>query len=120
MRGSTATSTVARRVRSDWQAASLPLLLGAVAGLAVLSCTVDVMWAPPSLLVLPVLAGGLLLSTRRDIVVVSLAALAGMLVVLGVRGATDVRPATFVLLAAVAAVSYLLVGSRERLGVSGL
>jgi hypothetical protein len=120
MLGSATPGTVVRRVRSGWQAASLPILLAAIAGLTVLSCTVELTWFPPSLLVLPVLAGGLLLTTRRDIVVVVLAAFAGALVVLGVRDASAVRAATFVLIAAVGTVSNLLVGSRERLGVSGL
>jgi hypothetical protein len=101
-------------------AVAFPALGAAVVALAVLSCTVSVTWAPPSLLVLPVLAGGLLLGRVRDIAVVALGALAGVLTVLGLRGAAAVRPPTFLLLLAVAFVSFLLVRSRERLGVSGL
>lgn len=98
----------------------LPVLAGVTVGLTVLSCTVDPTWTPPSLLVLPVLAGGLLIGRVRDIAVVVLAAFAGLLVVTGVRGAQSTRPATYVLLGAVAWVAYMLVSSRERLGVSGL
>ena len=110
----------ARRLGARAESLMLPVLGGAVVALAVLSCVVDVRWVPPSLLVLPVLAGGLLLGRVRDIAVVGLAALAGVLVVAGVRGVDATRPATFLLLAAVALVAYLLVSSRERLGVSGL
>src|SRR5687767_14973033 len=99
---------------------ALPALLGAVTVLTVAACVASVTWVPAALLVLPVLAGGLLVARRRDIVVVALAATAGALVVLGFRGATGVRPPTFLLIAAVGWVSYLLVSSRERLGVSGL
>ena len=109
-----------RRLRAQTQALVLPGLLAGVALLTALSCVADVMWVPPSLLVLPVLAGGLLTIRRRDLLVTTLAAFAGCLVVLGVRGPVAVRPPTFLLLAAVGWVSYLLVASRERLGVSGL
>ena len=110
----------ARRLGAHGAVVALPVLGAAVVALTVLSSTVDVMWAPPSLLLLPVLAGGLVLSRVRDIAVVALAAMAGALVVLMTRGGAAVRPPTFLLLAAVAGVAYLLVSSRERLGVSGL
>jgi hypothetical protein len=110
----------ARRASARWAPFAVVGLLAAVVLLTVLSCVIDVTWVPPSLLCLPVLAGGLLLGTRRDIVVLALASVAGGLVVLGRRGNTQVRPATFLLLLAVGGVSYLLVSSRERLGVSGL
>jgi hypothetical protein len=110
----------ARRAGARWARFALAGLLAATALLTLLSCVVDVTWMPPSLLLLPVLAGGLLLATRRDIAVLALAALAGGLVVLGRRGAEAVRPATFLLLVVVGGVAYVLVSSRERLGVSGL
>lgn len=118
----TASATVlrARRVRAQWQFLVLPALLASVALLTVLSCLYDPTWAPPSLLVLPVLASGLFAVRRRDVVVIVLAAFASALTVFGVRGATAVRPPVLALVAAVGWVSYLLVGSRERLGVSGL
>lgn len=114
------TAVRSRRIRTQWQLFVLPMLLGGVAFITLLGCVADVMWFPASLLVLPVLAGGLLAVRRRDILVVTSAAFAGGLVVLGVRGGAAVRPPTFVLLAAVGWVAYLLVASRERLGVSGL
>jgi chromate transport protein ChrA len=110
----------ARRAGATATTLALPGLLALVTLLAVLSCVGDLRWVPPSLLTLPVLAGGLLLARRRDIAIVALAAFAGVLVVLARRGSLGVRPAKFVLLLAVAGVSYLLVSSRERLGVSGL
>lgn len=110
----------ARRAQVPWQTAVLPGLLAAVAAMTVLSCLYDPTWAPPSMLVLPLLAAGLLTARRRDVVVVVLAVYAGSLVVLAQRGAAAVRPPVFAMYAAVGAVSYLLVGSRERLGVSGL
>ncbi|HEV2890402.1 MAG TPA: PP2C family protein-serine/threonine phosphatase [Frankiaceae bacterium] len=110
----------ARRARVPWQMAVLPALIMSVALLTVLSCLYDPTWAPPSLLVLPLLASGLYVTRRRDVAVVVLAAFAGALTVLGVRGAEAVRPPVFVMYAAVGAVAYLLVGSRERLGVTGL
>src|SRR5688572_8100915 len=88
----------ARRLGARAEAIVLPVLAAAVVVLTLLSCTVSVMWVPPSLLVLPVLAGGLLIGRVRDIAVLSLAAFAGALVVVGVRGAAVTRPATFVLL----------------------
>lgn len=114
------TAVRSRRLRTEWQVFVLPALLGGVALLTGLACVADVMWVPASLLTLPVLFGGLLASRRRDILVVTLAAFAGGLVVLGVRGSGGVRPSNFVLFAAVGWVSYVLVSSRERLGVSGL
>jgi hypothetical protein len=110
----------ARRLGARGQVLVLPALAGIVVLLTVLSCTVDVTWVPPSMLTLPVLAGGLLIGRVRDIAIVALASFAGLLVVTGVRGAEAARPATYLLLAAVAWVAYLLVSSRERLGVSGL
>jgi hypothetical protein len=107
-------------MRAQWAPFALFGLLGGVALLTVLSCVVDIAWFPPSLLMLPVLAGGLLLATRRDITVLGLASAVGWIVVLSQRGAEEARPATFVLLVVVGAVARLLVSSRERLGVSGL
>jgi hypothetical protein len=120
LRPASSTTIRARRLSARGRVLVLPVLLGVVVLLTVLSCVADVTWAPPSLLLLPVLAGGLLIGRVRDIAVVGLAAFAGLLVTLGVRGADAVRPPTFVLLASVAGVSYVLVSSRERLGVSGL
>jgi hypothetical protein len=120
LRPASSTTIRARRLGARGQVLVLPVLLGFVALLTVLSCVADVTWVPPSLLLLPVLAGGLLIGRVRDIAVVGLAAFAGLLVALGVRGSEAVRPPTFVLLASVAGVSYVLVSSRERLGVSGL
>ena len=116
----TSTQVRTRRLRARADLFVLPALLVWVCLLTVLSAVGDVVWVPPSLLILPVLAGGLLALRRRDILVVTLAAFTGGLVVLGLRGATAVRPPTFLILAAVGWVSYLLVSSRERLGVSGL
>ena len=118
----TASATVmrARRVRAQWQGAVLPALLAAVLVLTLLACSYDPTWAPSSLLTLPLLLSGLYVVRRRDVLVIAAAAFAGALAVLAVRGAVAVRPPVFVLLAAVGAVAYLLVGSRERLGVTGL
>ena len=110
----------ARRLRTQSQSLVLPMLLGAVALISALAVVADANWVPASLLVLPVLAGGLLTLRRRDILVVSLAAFAGFLLVLEERGAAVVRLPNFLLLGAVSWVSYVLVSSRERLGVSGL
>lgn len=109
-----------RRLRAQSHVLVLPVLFAAVAALTVLACTANPVWAPASLLILPVLAAGLLAARRRDLLVVTLAAFAGMLVVLGVRGGNAVRLPNFLLLGAVSYVAYLLVASRERLGVSGL
>ncbi len=117
---SPASARAARRLGTGPGMVALPALLAAVGGLTVLCLTADVTWAPAALLILPVLAGGLVLARVRDIVVVALASLAGVLIVLGARGSEAVRPPTFLLVTAVGAVSYLLVNSRERLGVSGL
>ncbi len=115
------TTVRVRRLRTQGQLFVLPSLLAAIVVLTVLASTADVMWAPASLLVLPLLAGGLLLLRRRDVFALTLAAFAGAFTALGVRDdAADVGPATFVLISAVAAVAFLLVSSRERLGVSGL
>jgi hypothetical protein len=120
MRKPTTTSPAVRRLRAQSDLLVLVALVTAVAVLTVLSCTYDVRWVPPSLLVLPVLAGSLLANHRRDILVVMAAAMAGATIVVGKRGADQVRPATFLLILAVGAVAYLLVSSRERLGVTGL
>jgi hypothetical protein len=115
-----ATMLRARRAKAQWQVAVVPALLALVALLTFLSCAYDPTWAPASLLALPLLATGLYVTRRRDVVILSAAAFAGALIVLATRGAAGVRPPVFLLLAAVAVVAYLLVGSRERLGVSGL
>lgn len=120
MRKRTTTSAAVRRLRGRSDLLVLVALVAAVAVLTVLSCTVDIRWVPPSLLVLPVLAGSLLANHRRDILVVMAAAFAGVVVVAGARGTNQVRPATFLLVLAVGGVAYLLVSSRERLGVTGL
>jgi hypothetical protein len=109
-----------RRLRAQSQVLVLPVLLATVAGLTVLAWVANPVWAPTALLALPLLAGGLVLLRRVEVVALTLATFAGGLVVLGARGAEDVRPPTFLLLAAVGWVSFLLVSSRERLGVSGL
>jgi hypothetical protein len=117
------TASAAMRVRRagiPWDAVALALLLALVGVQTLLSCLADPTWVPASLLVLPVLAGGLYVSRRRDILLLVAAAEAGLLVVLGVRGATVVRPPVFVMVAIVGVVSYVHVSSRERLGVSGL
>jgi hypothetical protein len=98
---------------------ALPVLAVVVAVVTVLICNVDTRWAPLSLLVLPELGAGLLLVRRRDIVLMTVGVFVAAFVVLAVRG-DAVAPATLVVLAFVAAVSHLLVSSRERLGVSGL
>jgi Stage II sporulation protein E (SpoIIE) len=98
---------------------ALPVLAVVVAVVVVLICNVNTHWAPLSLLVLPELGAGLLLVRRRDIVLMIAEVFAGAIVVLVVRG-ESAAPMTVVVLAFVAAVSYLLVSSRERLGVSGL
>ncbi|HEX8004234.1 MAG TPA: PP2C family protein-serine/threonine phosphatase [Mycobacteriales bacterium] len=109
-----------RRARTQWPLAVLPGLLALVVLITVGACVYDPTWVPPSLLVLPLLASGLLALRRRDVVVMVLAAFAGSLTVLWLRGADAVRPPVFAMLAVVGGVAYLLVGSRERLGVSGL
>jgi hypothetical protein len=114
------TTVRVRRLGARGEFLALPALGLVVVALTVLCSTVDVMWAPTSLLILPILAGGLLLGRVRDIAIVAIAAFAGALVVLGFRGGAAVRPPTFLLLIAVTGVAYLLVSSRERLGVSGL
>jgi hypothetical protein len=114
------TTVRARRLSARGQVAVFPALLVGVGALTVLASFASVTWTPPSLLLLPVLAAGLLIGRVRDFTVVTLAALAGLLLTTVARGLVAVRPPTFLLLAAVAAVSYLLVSSRERLGVSGL
>lgn len=113
------TTVRARRLRASGQAFALPLLLVIVVVLTILNVTVDLRWAPSSLLVLPTLGAGLLLARRRDITVVTSAAFLGEIIVFVVRD-SEAPPANFLVLAFVAAVSYLLVSSRERLGVSGL
>ena len=110
----------ARRWRAQSGVLVLPGLFAGVGAITVLASVADPVWAPASLLILPVLAGGLVAVRRRDILATALAALAGMLVVVQVRGMDAVRPPNFLLLGAVGFVSHLLVASRERLGVSGL
>lgn len=110
----------ARRLGARSQAYVLPALLASVVVLTVLAAQVDEQIVPASLLVLPVLAGGLLAVRRRDIVVVALAASAGFLSVAGLRGASAVRVPNLLLLVSVGWVAYVLVASRERLGVTGL
>ncbi len=117
----TATRTAARtRLRTQWDLLVLPALLAAASVLTVLAANIDERVVPSSFLLLPILAGGLLASRRRDILIVTAVACLGFLAVLGIRGASDVRPPNFLLLLAVGWVAYLLVASRERLGVSGL
>jgi hypothetical protein len=113
------TTVRVRRLRAGGQVFALPVLLVVVAVIAVLVCSVDTRWAPMALFVLPELGAGLLLVRRRDIVIVTVAVFVAAFVVLAVRG-DDVAPSTLVVLAFVSAVAYLLVSSRERLGVSGL
>ena len=115
-----ATALRARRLSGRWSFALPGVLLAFTGALILLCATADPTWVPPSLLVLPVLAGGLLLARRRDIAVVILVAAAGAFSVVLSRASVSVRPAVFVILAAASAVAYPLVGSRERLGVSGL
>lgn len=113
-------SVRARRLRTQTGVLVLPGLFLAVAMLTVLASVANPVWVPASLLILPVLAGSLIAVRRRDILATTLAALAGMLVVVNVRGVDAVRPPNFLLLGAVGFVAHLLVASRERLGVSGL
>ena len=110
----------ARRVRAQWQAFILPGLLTAVVVLTVVASRVSERVLPATFLLLPVLAGGLLTLRRRDIIVVTLTACGGFAVVTSARGASEVRVVNVVLLLAVGWVSFVLVSSRERLGVTGL
>lgn len=117
----TATRTAARtRLRTQWDTFVLPALAAAAVLLTVLAAVVDERVVPSSFLLLPILAGALLAARRRDILIVTAVSCAGFLVVLALRGASDVRPPNLLLLVAVGWVAYLLVASRERLGVSGL
>lgn len=110
----------ARRVSARLTPVVLPILLAVVALQTVLSCLYDPTWVPPSLLVLPLLLGGLYVMRRVEILVLAAATEIGAAVVLVVRGAAAVRPPVFGMLAIVALVSYLHVSSRERLGITGL
>ena len=114
------TSARSRRLRGHSDLLVLIALFVAVLLLTVLSVNLDVRWTPPTLIALPVLAGSLLVNRRREMLALAAAGFAGVVAVLMVRGSDAVRPATFLLLAAVSAMAYLLVASRERLGVSGL
>ena len=111
------TASRARRARTEMQGFVLPTLLTVVLALTIVSARFAAL--PPVFLLLPVLAGGLLTLRRRDIVVVTLTALAGFAVATSAQGA-PARPVNAVLIGAVGWVSFLLVSSRERLGVTGL
>src|SRR5258706_2187479 len=92
------TTVRVRRLRSRGPMFALPVLLAVVVLLTGLSSSsIDARWAPVSLLVVPLLAGGLVLLRRRDVTVVTLAVFAGALVVVGIRG-EDVPPSTFLVL----------------------
>lgn len=110
----------ARRAGARVGPVVLPVLLAVVVLQTVASCLYDPTWVPPSLLVLPVLAGGLYVMRRRELVVLVIAAEVATFVVLVLRGAEAVRPPVFLMIAAVGWVSFLHVSSRERLGITGL
>ena len=114
------TAARVRRVRAEWQAFVLPALLTAIVVVTIVSARTSVRVVPPGFLILPLLAGGLLAQRRRDILVATAAAFGGFAILTSVHGAAETRVANFVLIAAVGWVSYLLVASRERLGVTGL
>ncbi|HVF05408.1 MAG TPA: PP2C family protein-serine/threonine phosphatase [Frankiaceae bacterium] len=114
------TAARVRRVRSEWHAFVLPALLTGVVLITVLAARLSLRAVPSAFLILPVLAGGLLAQRRRDILVVTAAACGGFAIVASVHGAADVRVANFLLILAVGWVAFLLVSSRERLGVTGL
>jgi hypothetical protein len=120
LNGVLSTTVRVRRYRSQGPHLALPSLLAATVAVTVVTCAANSPWFPPSLLLLPLLSGGLVLLRRRDVLVLVLATLAGALSALAVRDPKESMPATFALIAAVSAVAFLLVSSRERLGVSGL
>lgn len=108
----------ARRARAEMQALVLPTLLTIVLVMTIVAARFDVL--PPVFLLLPVLAGGLLTQRRRDIVVITLTACAGFAVAASAQGEPKARPVNVLLIGAVGWVAFLLVSSRERLGVTGL
>ena len=76
-------------------------------------------WVPPTAVVLPILAGGLLLP-RRSLVVVILLAVLATIYDEGLIGWGVTRPGGIIVIATAIAFAYRLASTREVLGVHGL
>jgi Stage II sporulation protein E (SpoIIE) len=106
---------------SRWLAPRLATwwLVGIVAAICVLSPIIGPDWVPPGAVVLPILAGGLLLG-RRALLFVVLVTTFGTVYVEIILGWRAVRFGEFVVIAATSAFGYRLARTRETLGVQGL
>ncbi len=93
------------------------LLLASVVVLTALSVAFGSRSVPGSTLVVPLVAGGLLLDPWRLRLLILVTA-AGLATVVGFDGLRQVRIATFVVVAAVALIAYVLTVDRQRLGLS--
>lgn len=99
--------------------AALAGLVGAAVGIGVAAVELSETWFPPSALVLPVLAGGLVLRVRS--LAVLLAAVAGALAYDAANlGVAQIGAGLVATLAVTAVVAGLMARAREEIGVRGL
>ncbi len=111
--------TVVRRSRWVAESAAISWLSALVVAISVLSPIVGVQWVTPVFLVLPILAGGLLVgrANLRKLIALVGVGLTYDIVRLDWR---TVRPGTVIVVIVTALFSYRLARSRETLGVQGL
>src|SRR5579859_1827334 len=84
---------LAERRGLEWDRVAFPGLLALVVALLSLTAAFGPFAAPTSLLVLPIVGGGLVLQRRRQLLAIVVAALVGILVVPALIGFSGVRPA---------------------------